>query len=167
MHLLRKYDVAPLRYAMMRCLPQNVAKPRIIRRSRHHWALPNIICQRQTSFKKRTFVGRQKCVFCWRRRRDLNRLHRPLASHSRLLSPALARLGILLALAPSLRKNDTLSFLLARPCRNRQGSNLDFGAKRKTTRLGGFSFWRRRRDLNSRAGLSRPTPLAGAPLRPT
>ena len=37
MHLLRKYDVAPLRFAMMRCLPQNVAKPRIIRRSRHHW----------------------------------------------------------------------------------------------------------------------------------
>ena len=32
---------------------------------------PNIICRRQTSFKKRTFVGRQKCVFCWRRRRDL------------------------------------------------------------------------------------------------
>ena len=30
-------DVAPLRSAMMRCLPQNVAKPRIIRRSRHHW----------------------------------------------------------------------------------------------------------------------------------
>ena len=51
--------------AMMRCLPQNVAKPHIIRRSRHHWVLPNIICRRQTSFKKRTFVGRQKCVFCW------------------------------------------------------------------------------------------------------
>ena len=27
-------------------------------------------------------------------------------------------------------------------------------------------FWRRRRDLNSRAGKTRPTPLAGAPLRP-
>ena len=26
--------------------------------------------------------------------------------------------------------------------------------------------WRRRRDLNSRAGYIRPTPLAGAPLRP-
>ena len=24
-----------------------------------------IICRRQTSFKKRTFVSRQKCVFCW------------------------------------------------------------------------------------------------------
>ena len=38
--------------------------------------------------------------------------------------------------------------------------------KNKTTRLGGFIFWRRRRDLNSRAGYIRPTPLAGAPLRP-
>ena len=37
----------------------------IIRRSRHHSAKPNIICRRQASFKKRTFVGRQKCVFCW------------------------------------------------------------------------------------------------------
>ena len=73
MHRLRRYDVfrfaqndvAPLRSAMMRCLRQNVAKPRIIReaniirRSRHH------LRDRQTSFKKRTFVGRQKCVFCW------------------------------------------------------------------------------------------------------
>ena len=25
---------------MMQCLPQNVAKPRIIRRSRHHWRKP-------------------------------------------------------------------------------------------------------------------------------
>ena len=40
MHLLRKNDVATLRSAMMRCLPQNVAKPRIIRRSRHHWRKP-------------------------------------------------------------------------------------------------------------------------------
>ena len=31
-----------------------------------------IICRRQTSFKKRTFVGRQKCVFCWRARQDSN-----------------------------------------------------------------------------------------------
>ena len=32
----------------------------------------NIICRRQTSFKKRTFVGRQKCVFCWWAIRDSN-----------------------------------------------------------------------------------------------
>ena len=49
MHLLRKYDVAPLRSAMRRCLPPNVAKPRIIRkaniirRSRHHLPKANII----------------------------------------------------------------------------------------------------------------------------
>ena len=63
MHLLRKYDVAPLRSAMMRCLPQCAVR---------HTSLgeaviiggANIICRRQTSFKKRTFVGRQKCVFC-------------------------------------------------------------------------------------------------------
>ena len=47
-----------------------MAKPRIIRRSRHHRATPCIICRRQTSFKKRIFVGRQKCVFCWCGRRD-------------------------------------------------------------------------------------------------
>ena len=31
-----------------------------------------VLPDRQTSFKKRTFVGRQKCVFCWRRERDSN-----------------------------------------------------------------------------------------------
>ena len=79
MHRLRRYDVfrfaqndvAPLRSAMMRCLPQCAVR---------HTSLgvaviiggANIICRRQTSFKKRTFVGRQKCFFCWRRRRDSN-----------------------------------------------------------------------------------------------
>ena len=56
--------------AMMRCLP---------RCARRHTSLgeaviigtANIICRGQTSFKKRTLVTRQKCVFCWRRRRDL------------------------------------------------------------------------------------------------
>ena len=60
MHRLRRYDVfrfaqndvAPLRFAMMRCLLQNVAKPRIIReaniirRSRHHLPKANIIQKR-------------------------------------------------------------------------------------------------------------------------
>ena len=44
----------------------------------------NIICRRQTSFKKRTFVGRQKCVFCWWRQRDLN--PRPLACEASALT---------------------------------------------------------------------------------
>ena len=51
MHLLRKYDVAPLRAAMMRCLPQCAVR---------HTSLgaaviigkANIICRRQTSFPK-------------------------------------------------------------------------------------------------------------------
>ena len=78
MHRLRRYDVfryaqndvAPLCFAMMRCLPLC---------ARRHTSLgeaviigeANIICRRQTSFKKRTFVGRQKCVLCWCERRDL------------------------------------------------------------------------------------------------
>ena len=77
MHRLRRYDVfrfaqndvAPLRSAMMRCLPQCAVR---------HTSLgvaviigvANIICRRQTSFKKRTFVGRQKCVFCWQGQKD-------------------------------------------------------------------------------------------------
>ena len=62
MHLLRKYDVAPLRSAMMRCLPQCAVR---------HTSLgvaviigvANIICRRQTSFKKRTFVLVDKSAF--------------------------------------------------------------------------------------------------------
>ena len=69
MHLLRKYDVAPLRFAMMRCLPLCAVRHTSFAQ-RTSLAQANIICRRQTSFKKRTFVGRQKCVFCWRRRRD-------------------------------------------------------------------------------------------------
>ena len=37
MYLLRKYDVASLCSAMMRCLPPMCRKAHIIRRSRHHW----------------------------------------------------------------------------------------------------------------------------------
>ena len=78
-HLLRKYDVAPLRSAtMMRCLPQcavrhtSFASAFIIRQSRHHLPKANIIQ------KTHLCLGRQKCVFCWRRRRDL-----PFLKHSR------------------------------------------------------------------------------------
>ena len=38
--------------------------------------------------------------------------------------------------------------------------------KSTVTQMGNCAFWRRRRDLDSRAGKTRPTPLAGAPLRP-
>jgi len=62
--------------AMMRCLPQCAVR---------HTSLgeaviiggANIICRRQTSFKKRTFVGRQKCVFCWWRRNVAYQVHNP------------------------------------------------------------------------------------------
>ena len=62
MYLLRKYDVAPVgrndaMFAIM------CRQAHIIRRSRHHWAKPNIICRRQTSFKKRTFVLVDKSAF--------------------------------------------------------------------------------------------------------
>ena len=70
-HLLRKYDVAPLRSAVMRCLPQCAVRHTSFAK-RTSLGVANIICRRQTSFKKRTFVGRQKCVFCWCGRRDLN-----------------------------------------------------------------------------------------------
>ena len=75
MHLLRKNDVAPLRSAMMRCLPQCAVRHTslgvsvIIGEAQHH------LRDRQTSFKKRTFVGRQKCVFCWQGRKDSNSGH--------------------------------------------------------------------------------------------
>ena len=51
---------------------------------------------------------------------------------------------------------------------NGASSSPHFDDKRKnrTDQLVYPVFWRRRRDLNSRTGLSRSTPLAGAPLRP-
>ena len=68
MHLLRKYDVAPLRSAMRRCLPPNVAKPRIIReaniirRSRYHLPKANIIQKRNFCLvdKSSFFVGGER-----------------------------------------------------------------------------------------------------------
>ncbi len=48
--------------AMMRCLPQNVAKPHIISVS-VIIGKANIICRRQTSFKKVTFVLVDKSDF--------------------------------------------------------------------------------------------------------
>ena len=61
MHLLRKYDVAPVgrndvMFAQCAVRHTSLGEAVIIGGAR-------IICRRQTSFKKRTFVGRQKCVF--------------------------------------------------------------------------------------------------------
>ena len=51
--------------------------------------------------------------------------------------------------------------------RNKSSNPRFFKQKNKTDTRSVLFFWRRRRDLNSRAGYIRPTPLAGAPLRPT
>ena len=71
MHRLRRYDVfrfaqndvAPFgrndaMFASMCRQAHIIREANIIRRSRHHLPKANII-------QKRTFVGRQKCVFCW------------------------------------------------------------------------------------------------------
>ncbi len=51
--------------AMMRCLQITLGEAGIISETAS-------FAVRQTSFKKRTFVGRQKCVFCWWREMDSN-----------------------------------------------------------------------------------------------
>ena len=86
MHRLRRYDVfrfaqndvAPLRVAMMRCLPLC---------ARRHTSLgvaviigtANIICRRQTSFKKRTFVLVDKSAFFVGGEREIRTLGTVLA----------------------------------------------------------------------------------------
>ena len=84
---LLKMMLLPL-VAMMRCLPLCAVR---------HTSLgvaviigvANIICRRQTSFKKRTFVGRQKCVFCWWGKVDSN--HRRHSQQIYSLSPLATR----------------------------------------------------------------------------
>ncbi len=63
MHLLRKYDVALLRVAMMCCLLLCADRHTSIRRSRHHWAKHCIICRRQTSLKKA--IRGSEWLFSW------------------------------------------------------------------------------------------------------
>ena len=70
MHRLRRHDVfrfaqndvAPLRSAMMRCLPQCAVRHTSFAK-RTSLGVAVIICRRQTSFKKRTFVLVDKCSF--------------------------------------------------------------------------------------------------------
>ena len=107
----------------------------------------NIICRRQTSFKKRTFVGRQKCVFCWLRRWDLKG---PLEN-------------IVASVAYAWRASDAPYFL---PCRARFTSHRERSRSKPTTssvgrggakhtvaknkghQFGVLVFWLRRWDLN-------------------
>ena len=55
-------DIAPLRSAMMRCLPSNVAKPHIIKRSRHHLAKPTSFAVGKHHSKKAHICLVDKCV---------------------------------------------------------------------------------------------------------
>ena len=76
----------------------------------------------------------------------------------RLADKRACRLGFARLSAPS---------LVMRARRKRDKSLPLRQKKQKDSRpKGQLSFWRRRRDLDSRAGKTRPTPLAGAPLRP-
>ena len=80
-------------------------------------------------------------------RRDSNRLRRPLASHSRpvsldTLAPPCSLLWLL-----RFAKTILYRFCSLALAGNRQGSNLDFGDKKRTDPIGSVLFWRRRRDL--------------------
>ena len=68
MHLLRKYDVAPVGRNDAMFAP--MCRQAHIIREANIIGEANIICRRQTSFKKRTFVGRQKRFLFWQRMRD-------------------------------------------------------------------------------------------------
>ena len=98
----------------------------------------------------------------------MKRLCRPLASHSRLASQIICSQHSLLWLLRFVKTSHcdvfTRSPLPVPSLLRTQISNSN--KKRKQTQGLLSFFWRRRRDLNSRAGYVRPTPLAGAPLRP-
>ena len=87
----------------------------------------------------------------------------------RELSPALARLCSLalwlLRFAKTILNRFCSLALAGYPARFK--SLLRSQRKNRIDQMVYPVFWRRRRDLNSRAGYIRPTPLAGAPLRPT
>ena len=149
MHLLRKYDVAPLRVAMMRCLPLC---------ARRHTSLgvaviigaANIIFRRQTSLKKDTresYVG------------DLNyapsRARNP-SGFQALCAPSCAK-------AQGSREQPSRGSLVQaqiRSCLVICACGAEFNhsgyVKRKIrcTPMGTPYFWRRWRDLNSRAGIA-------------
>ena len=74
MYRLRRYDV--FRFAQNDVAPVGRNDAMFAQCAVRHTSLgvaviigeANIICRRQTSFKKRTFVGRQKYVFCCHKR---------------------------------------------------------------------------------------------------
>ena len=108
-----------------------------------------------------------RCPFVLAEKERFEAVNRPPPSHSRR-----ALLEDSLPSTPCFRrfrfKKTILNrfFLLPLP-NNRRWESSNPSSKTKRTPIGVLLFWRRRRDLNSRAGYIRPTPLAGAPLRPT
>ena len=83
MHRLRRYDV--FRFAQNDVAPVGRNDEMFAQCAVRHTSFAQrtslgeavIICRRQTSFKKRTFVDRQKCVFCWSGLRGSNPPPRP------------------------------------------------------------------------------------------
>ena len=69
MHLLRKYDVA--RFTRNDAMFASMCRQaHIIRRSRHHWQSQHHLPKANIIQKTHLCLGRQKCVFCWRGRKD-------------------------------------------------------------------------------------------------
>ena len=103
-------------------------------------------------------------------RRDLNRLRRPPPSHSRLSSPRYTRLAILLALggfasSKTIFNRFCLATLAGMPSAVKAQASHKAPPTKKGTLLGAFSLAEKERFELSRR-YNRPTPLAGAPLRP-
>ena len=63
MHLLRKYDVAPVGRNDAMFAPM-CRQAHIIRRSRHHWRSQHHLPKANIIQKTHLCLGRQKCVFC-------------------------------------------------------------------------------------------------------
>ena len=131
MHLLRKYDVAPLRSAMRRCLPPNVAKPRIIREANiirwscHHLPKANII---------------QKSLICL-----VDKLGFFVGGETGIYEPMFAPIGI----RPVFLSCANHAYRSAKALLMRGFKWCTFTIKKRYHReCGGISFlWRRDRDL--------------------
>ena len=115
-----------------------------IQPQRGWWYAPHVVRRWYTKpaawiNKNRTFVGRQMFCFCWRRRRDLNRLRRPLAS--RVVSYRLRLLGSAHSRFGSFASQKRYSIVFARsPLPDtRQGSNLS--PRKKETDRNGLSLF--------------------------
>ena len=159
MYRLRRYDV--FRFAQNDVAPDGrndamfapmcpqahiISVSVIIGFSLHHLPKANIIQ------KTHLCLGRQKCVFCWRRRRD----SRHTQSHSRRASFAGSFLRLLALCFPRVDYPPQGEF------NSHQRKKQDHTARVWSC----FLAEKERFELSRRLNV-RPTPLAGAPLRPT